>query len=213
MPSGIILSSGSQGATKEAIEKVLADNGYEPEAAAAVETEVPAPPKREDFATDAEFESAEDAHEQKLEEAENAEADKEAEAERKRLEALPKKSRRQRAVEKATKELNDKLRAAEDRLAALEGKKTENKTEKKPEAPKRDDFASDQEYEDALFDYRYQLRRAKEQTDEAKKTLNSRIEKNFNDYKTAVGTFKDEHGDWDEVVNQSIAIPEAVYYA
>jgi hypothetical protein len=64
-----------------------------------------------------------------------------------------------------------------------------------------------------MFDYRYKLRREKEAAEEAKKSLNTRLEQNFTDYKTAVLTFKDKHDDWDEVVDQSIAIPEAVYYA
>jgi hypothetical protein len=221
MPSGIILSSGSQGATKEAIEKVLTENGYEAETPAIEETTTElVEPKRDDFASDEEFDKAQEAHEAKLEEQEQAEAEKEEEAERKRLEALPKKSRKQRAVEKATKELNDKLRKAEERLAALEGKTPQGKEKtaaasavEAPKAPKREDFDSDEKFEDALFDYRYKLRRATEAAEEAKKSLDSRLEQNFTDYKTAVASFKEEHDDWDEVVDQSLALPEAVYYA
>jgi DNA repair exonuclease SbcCD ATPase subunit len=215
MPSGIILSSGSQGATKEDIEKVLVANGFEaekPEAEAQAAEAIEAP-KREDFKTDAEFEAAEEAHAEKLEEQEQAEEEKEAEEERKRLEALPKKTRKQRAVEKATKELNERLRKAEEKLAALEGKKPNAAKVEAPKAPKREDFDSDESFEDAQFDYRYKLRRAKEEAEAAKTSLNARLEQNFTDYKTAVETFKDEHDDWDEVVNQSIALPEAVYYA
>lgn len=217
MPSGIILSSGSQGATKEDIEKVLAANGYEADKPEA-EAEVIEAPKREDFKTDAEFEAAEEAHAEKLEEQEEAEAEREAEEERKRLEALPKKTRKQRAVEKATKELNERLRKAEEKLAALEGKgagegKQKPAAKAELKAPKEEDFKTPEEFEDAMFDYRYKLRRAKEEAEAAKTSLNARLEQNFNDYKTAVLTFKDEHDDWDEVVDQSIAIPEAVYYA
>ncbi|MCU1338838.1 MAG: hypothetical protein JWO19_4419 [Bryobacterales bacterium] len=217
MPSGIILSSGSQGATKEAIEKVLTDNGYEAEQPAAAEGAAElAEPKRDDFASDEEFEKAQEAHEAKLEEQDQAAEEKEEEAERKRLEALPKPSRKQRAIEKATKELKDELRKTQERLALLEGKKPGEKpatakTELK--APKEEDFTTPEEFEEAMFDYRYKLRRERETAEEAKKSLNTRLEQNFNDYKTAVETFKDEHDDWDEVVNQSIELPEAVYYA
>jgi hypothetical protein len=113
MPSGIVMQSGStRGADtdeqrQEALAKVFEAHGQEvdqPEAAAA---EVIEAPKRDDFKTDAEFEAAEEAHEAKLEEQEEAEAEKEAEEERKRLEALPHKTRKQRAIEKATKEVNE----------------------------------------------------------------------------------------------------------
>jgi hypothetical protein len=86
MPSGIVMQSGStRGADtdeqrQEALAKVFEAHGQEvdqPEAAAA---EVIEAPKRDDFKTDAEFEAAEEAHEQKLEEQEEAEA----EAEKKR---------------------------------------------------------------------------------------------------------------------------------
>ena len=48
MPAGIIMQSASVGATKEAIEKVLAENGHEPETPE-VEVLAPVEPKREDF--------------------------------------------------------------------------------------------------------------------------------------------------------------------
>ena len=220
MPSGIIMQSSSAGQTEEerqqALEKVMTDNGHEPEKPEAQQQEAElVEPKREDFKTDEEFEAAQEAHETKLEEQEAEREKQEEEAERKRLEALPKKSRRQKAVEKATKELNDKLKAAEERLAALEGKKKPAAEPKGEElkAPNRDDFKTDEEFEDALFDYRYKLRRAKEDADAQKNRLQERLAANFTDYKDSVAAFKEEHDDWDTVVNQALAIPEAVYYA
>lgn len=222
MPSGIILSSASHGTDEErqaAVEKVLTDNGYEPdkpeaEAAGGEQQEAElVEPKREDFKTDEEFEAAQEEFEQKEDEA----AEKaEEEAERKRLAALPKKSRRQKAVEKATKELRDELRKANERLAALEsGKKPAAAAEKveEPKQPKRDDFKTDQEFEDAMFDYRYKLRRAREEAESQQNRLKESLTKNFKDYQDSVAAFKEEHDDWEKVVNQSIAIPEAVYYA
>jgi hypothetical protein len=64
-----------------------------------------------------------------------------------------------------------------------------------------------------MFDYRYQLRRQKEQTQEAQKSLEERLKTNFTTYQTEAAAFKEEHDDWDEVVNQSIPVPDAVYYA
>lgn len=219
MPSGIVMSSSSVGATQEAIEKVLTANGHEPDKP---EVAAPVEPKLEDFESDEAFEKAQEEFEAKQEEHEEEEDDK---AEKERLAALPKKSRRQRAVEKATKELKDELRKTQDRLAALEGKGGPEKKETAaapaaPKSPKRADFATDAEYDDALFDYRYQVRRAKEQTEDARKqaeesqkSLNEKMEQNFTDYKASVLEFKEEHEDWDEVVSDKVHISQPVYYA
>jgi hypothetical protein len=199
------------GATQEAVEKVLTEHGYEadkPEAAAAAE---PVEPKRDDFKTDAEFTAAQEEFEAAQEKAEQEhEEAEEKKAEAREREQRP--SRKQRAIDKATKKLQDDLKAANDRIAALEGKKPAA-AETKLEAPKREAFKTDQEFDDAMFDYRYQLRRQKEQTEDAQKNLQERLKANFNDYQTEVAAFKEAHDDWDEVVNQSIPVPDAVYYA
>lgn len=79
MPSGIILSSGSQGATQEAIEKVLTDNGYEADKPE-TRTEELVEPKREDFKSDEEFEEAQEAFDEAQEKAdEEAEGGREKE--------------------------------------------------------------------------------------------------------------------------------------
>jgi hypothetical protein len=254
MPSGIIMQSSSVGATQEAIEKVLADNGYEtskpePEAPAEPKREdfasqeayakahdefkaqhTPAQtteltePKREDFKTEEDFETAQEEFEAKQEEIEEQ---REKEEEKKRLAALPKKTRRQKAIEKATKALEEKNRKLEERLAALENKGDEKKSakleEKQPElpkTPKREDYKTDAEFEEAMFDHRYQLRRAKEQQEEARKRqeetqkqTEARLKQNFENYQSQVAAFKEEHDDWDEVVDQSIPIHESVYLA
>lgn len=217
MPSGIILSSSSHGTDEEraaAVEKVLTDNGYEVDKPEAQQEETPTEPKREDFATEEEFAEAQEAFEAEQEEATEKAAE---EAERKRLEALPKKSRRQRAVEKATKDLQTELAKLRQEIAALknQAKPGEQKTEAvaTPKEPKRDDYETDKEFEDALFDYRYKLRRAKDDAENQQKRLSDRMTKNFTDYQEAVAAFKDEHDDWDEVVDQAIALPEAVYFA
>jgi hypothetical protein len=253
MPTGIIMQSSSHGATQEAIEKVLAENGYEtskPEPEAPVEPKredfqsqeeyakahdefkakqeptEPAEltePKRDDFKTDEEFTAAQEEFEAAQEEAEEKLAQEE---EKKRLAALPKKTRRQKAIEKATKPLQTELEKLRQEVAALQGKKTpteaaaaEPKIET-PKAPKREDFKSDAEYDDALFDYRYQLRRSKEQQEDAKKrheeaekAYKAQLEQNYKNYLDQVAAFKEEHDDWDDVVNQSIPIHESVYLA
>jgi len=211
-PSGIILSSSSQGATQEAIEKVLTDNGYEPEKPEAAEAEAPVEPKREDFETEEAFNEAKEEHDEKV--AAAAEQEEEQEEEQRRA-AQPKPTRKQRAIERATKELRDQLKLANDRIAALEGKtpRTAEPAVKVPEAPKRDKFKSDAEYEEAMFDYRYQLRRAKETADNQQNAIQARLKENLENYQSSVAEFKEEHDDWDEVVNQSLPIHETVYLA
>lgn len=204
MPSGIIMQSGSIGATQDDIEKVLTANGYEadkPEPAEPVE------PKREDFKTDEEFEAAQTDFEAKQEEAaakaEEAEEQKRLEQERRH----PRLSRRQKAVDAATKELREKNRQLEERLAALEGKKTEAAKEPELKAPKREEFKSDDEFEEAKFDYRYKLRRAREQHDEQQKQL-AKAQKDLEEhqkeiiaqYEAARDEIKEEFADWDETL-------------
>lgn len=213
MPTGIIMQSSSKGATQEDIEKVLIANGYEPEKKDDGSPETPAEPKREDFKTDEEFEAAQEQFEDAQEANEEAAADK---AEKERLAVLPKKSRKQKAIEKATRELREENAKLAERLTALEGKGGKNKSEAavpKLEAPKREDFDTDEEFDEAKFQYRYQLQRQREQEEDSKNALKTRLEKNFNDYKTAAADFREEHDDWDEVTGQKINIPESVYYA
>lgn len=212
MPTGIILSSSSQGATAEAIEKVLTDNGYEPEKPAAADPAEPVEPKREDFDSEEAFSQAAEEFEAKQQEAEDQ---AEEERERKEREAQPRPTRKQRAIEKATKDLRDQLKQANDRIAALEGKKPQGESEvvKAPEPPKRDKFKTDAEFEEAMFDYRYQLRRAKEAATEAQNAIQARLKENFENYQSAVADFKEEHDDWDEVVNSKIPIHESTYLA
>lgn len=216
MPSGIIMQSGSIGATQESIEKVFEKNGLEfekPEPEAAVE------PKREDFKSDEEFETAQTEFETKNEE---AEAKREEEEERKRQEQEqrhPKMSRRQKAVDAATRELREKNRQLEERLAALEGKKPEPVREEL-KAPKREDFKTDEEFEEARFDYRYQVRRAKEAQDEAQKQ-NAKAQKELEEhqkemvaqYTAAKDEIKEEYQDWDDVLAQfgDLAVSQTVY--
>jgi hypothetical protein len=206
MPTGIIMASSSIGAKQEDIEKVLTANGLEPDKPAVVE---PVEPKREDFQSDEEFETAQE------EFTTNQEAAREEEEEKKEREAeaaRPRKlTRREKAVEHATKKLQDDLRAANERLAALEGKKPAAAPELK--APKREDFKTDEEFEEAKFDYRYKQRRAKEEHENAQKTQQQRLQETLTSYQTSVADFKEDHDDWDEVVNQKIAIHESVYLA
>ena len=213
MPSGIIMASSSVGATQEDIEKVLTANGHEPDKPEPV---IAVEPKREDFKSDEEFETAQETFEAEQEEAKETAEEK---AEKERLAALPHKTRKQKAIEKATRELRESNRKLEERLVALEGKggapeKKETPAAAAPKAPERKYFKSDQEFDDAMFDYRYQLRRAKEEKQTAQQRIDAKLQENFTDYKTSVLEFKEEHEDWDEVINaKGVLIPDAAYYA
>jgi len=187
MPSGIVMSSSSVGATQEAIEKVLTDHGYETD-----KPEVePVEPKPEEI-------EAEEVIEEQKQEA--------AETEAKRP------SRKQRLVDRVTRELREQNRKLEERLAKLEGNKAAE-PEAKIAIPQRDKFKSDGEFEEAMFDYRYQVRRAKEIAKQTQDTTVAQLQENLENYQSAVADFKEDHDDWDEVVNQSLPIHEAVYLA
>jgi hypothetical protein len=214
MPSGIILSSGSQGATKEAIEKVLADNGFDADQPETTTTEEQPAPKREDFKTEEEFAQATEEFEAAQEQLEE---EREEEEQKKAAAAAPKPSRKQRAIDKATRELREQNRRLEERLAALEGKGKEAKTEPEPAKatprPKREAFDSDEKFEEALFDWNYQQRRAKELADEAAARAKTQREEHWANYKEKVADFAAEHDDFNDVVNDKIRIHEAVYEA
>lgn len=208
-PSGIILSSSSQGATKEAIEAVLEKNGYETEKTAPAEV---VEPKLEDFENEEAFEEAKAEFDEKQEAAAEEAEQKTDEEEESRTKPL---TRKQKAIEKATREFKDQLRKANERIAALEGKKPQGESEvvKAPEAPKREKFKTDAEFDEAMFDYRFQLRSAKESAERAQNQMKAQLKANLENYQTAVADFKDKHDDWDDVVNQPIPIHESTCLA
>jgi DNA repair exonuclease SbcCD ATPase subunit len=221
MPSGIIMQSASHGATQEDIEKVFEKNGLEFDKP---EPEAPVEPKREDFKSDAEFEAARTEFDAKQEEAEaEAAAKEEEEEERKRKEQEtrhPRMSRRQKAVDAATKELREKNKQLEERLAALESKKEPVKPAPELKTPKREDFKSDEEFEEAKFDYRYKLRRAKEQEEqnraaiaEAQKDLEKHQKEVLEQYQASKEEIKQEYDDWEEVMEEfgSAQVSQTVY--
>lgn len=208
MPSGIVMQSGSVGATQEAIEKVLTDNGYETEKPEVV---APVEPKREDFENDEAFETAQEEFDQQQETVAAEQREEETRGARKP-------TRKQRAIEKATRELREQNKKLEERLAALEKKPAVEIP--KIEVPQRAKFKSDAEYEEAMFDYRYQLRRQKEMQEQfvaaqkqQQEATAAQLKENFENYQSAVADFKESHDDWDDVVNQALPIHESVYLA
>ena len=100
-------------------------------------------------------------------------------------------------------------------MSALEaGKKPETAAaEKKLEPPKRENFKTDEEFDEAKFDYRYQMRRAKEAVNERQNATQAELNTILTNYQESVAEFKEEHDDWDEVMNQSIPVHDAVIFA
>src|SRR5258708_36813401 len=147
MPTGIILKSASHEVSDEVREKnlqaVVEGAGYE-----VAQPETPVEPKRDDFKTEEEFEAAhvewQDTQDEKEDEKEEIKPKEEKPA--------PKKSRRDRAIERATVKLQEENAELRKKLEAKT--KTEEPPKEVPK-PKRADFAQDddgeQKYEDALI--------------------------------------------------------------
>lgn len=215
MPTGIILASSSIGAKQEDIEKVFKDNGLEPDKPETPVVKEVVAPQRGDFESDEDFEKAEEEFAAKQEEAEVQREGEEEERQQKQEERHPKLSRRQRAVDKATKELKDQIATLSRELAEVKGKQPAAPAlvEKAPEAPKREAFKTDAEYEDALFDHRYKLRRAKEAVEESQNAYQNYLKENLTTYHAKKDEVKEEYDDWDEVLKEfgNAPVSDAIY--
>src|SRR6267378_2785466 len=109
MPTGIILKSASHEISDEVREKnlqaVVEGAGYE-----VAPKEAPAEPKRDDFKTEEEFEAA---HLEWQDKQEAKEVEEDDEKEEKEEKAAPKKSRRERSIERATAPLLKRIQELE----------------------------------------------------------------------------------------------------
>lgn len=193
MPTGVILASGNSKTTKEDLDKVLEANGYE------VEKEEVAEPKREDFETDEAFDAAHaefEAAQKPKDEPKAAKAD----------EPKPKPTRQQRIRDRATEELRRDLDEANRKIAELQGKKEPEPAKEEPR-PKRVDFKSQEDYEDALMVWGHK----RATTQEARQTAEQRQQEYVNSveqgYVDRVQEWKDEHEDWEDLIKQNSDIP------
>jgi hypothetical protein len=214
MPTGIILKSASHEVSDEVREKnlqaVVERAGYE----VAEKPEVTAEPKREDFKTEEEFEAAHVGWQDKQEAKPAAAAGEEEEEV-----APPRKSRKTRAIERATAELK---RENEELRKKLEesGKTVTPKTEEAPKEaarPKRADFEQgddgQQKYEDALIAWGLDKGIKDKAVKDAQAADQARFNENLLSYKAQVEEAKDTYEDWDDVVNQDIHIGREVQLA
>lgn len=216
----VVLASASPGATEEALAEVFEKHGLEREAsepvAAAVEPLAPVvaeEPHRDEFENEEEFKTAHAEWKKAADEAVQVQEAEDEEAERKV-------SRFHRRVEKRVARETAALRAEvealnrrlEEKEAAASGAAPKEKPSENPR-PKRADFKvgddGQQEYEDALLAWGTRDALTKKEQEDAAKAAkaatdaeNERLEANYQDYRAQVEEFKEEHDDWDEVVNR-----------
>lgn len=208
MPTGIILSSGSKDSTKEQVEEVLERHGLEVDRPA---VEPAAEPQRDSFETEEEFEAAHVAWQetQPKPKVEKEEDDKDAAAQ-----STTRTQRKiQRRIDAATKDLKEENRKLAERLAALEGKAPEEPAKEENPRPKRADFKNDEEYEDALLSWGTAKALSEKSMRDAHDAEQQRLQENYDNYRAQVEEFKDEHDDWDDVVNQDIPMHTGVQLA
>src|SRR6266851_2928137 len=192
MPTGIILKSASHEVSDEVREKnlqaVVESAGYE-----VARPEVPVEPKLEDFKTEEEFEAAHV-------EWQDAQPEEVEEEEKPKTAATPKKSRRERAVDRATVKLQEEIAELRKKLEAKEPKAEEKKELPRP---KRADFADDetgqQKYEDELVAWGVDKNTREKAVKDAEAAETARLRQNLVNYATQIEEAKEEHPDWDEL--------------
>jgi hypothetical protein len=209
MPSGIIIKSASHEVSDEVrdanVKAVVEGAGYE-----VPEPEPPAEPARADFKTDEEFEAAHVEWQDKEEE-KAAKAEEEP--------AAPRKSRKTRAIERATADLRRENEELKKKLEA-KGEGTAPKQDDAPkekQRPRRAEFEQgedgQQKYEDALLSWGAEKAITDKALKDAEAANKARFEENIRSYAAQVEEAKDKYDDWDEVVNQEIFIGKGAQLA
>lgn len=125
----------------------------------------------------------------------------------------PKLSRRERAVERATAPLLERIKQLE---AAQSPKAAQTEPVAARPKPKRADFADDEAFEDALVlwgneKFAAEGRQAAQQRYEA--AQRQHLESNLKSYAAQVKEAKETYPDWDETVNQDVFIGTGVQLA
>lgn len=139
-----------------------------------------------------------------------ADPDKKERSEPQEDEPQAKPSRFQRRVERATAELrrqNEDLRA---RLEVLEGGGEEEQPDQRPQ---REQFESDEDFQDALVEWRVAQQLAAREAQQAEEAQNSLFQQTLSNYRSQVEQFQDEHEDWDETVRQDLPMHTGVQLA
>jgi hypothetical protein len=210
MPTGVILTSASPGATEESVSKVLEAHGLLIDKPESDEREVPeAEPERDGFETEDEFKLAHEEWQAKQPPEEEAEEDEELEEVRRK-----RPSKFQKRIDKITARLRQENADLMKRIEAIEkGGKKEDETADPNPRPVRTAFASQEEYEDALLAWGTERAISEKAAKEAEQSEKQQLEETWTSYKANVEAFKEEHDDWDEVVNQDIPMHTGVQLA
>jgi hypothetical protein len=116
-------------------------------------------------------------------------------------------SRRERAIERATAPLREKIKQ-------LEAGRPQGAAQAEPVAarpkPQRADFSNDEAFEDALVKWGNEKFAADKAVENAQTSQQRHLEQNVQNYAAQVKEAKHKYSDWDEVVNQEIFIGQAV---
>jgi len=216
------------------------DSQEEINAAARVETEEPAEEtaeekdgesaEKESESASEEGEEADKSEEDKTASESESEEDEEAEEEdeqdegtadtkkgsKKLLKRIDKLTKRLRQMERERDEERRKSATAEEDEDSEEAESEESTAttagSDKPR-PKRADFKTDEEYDDALWDWRQEKKAAADRQATAQAELKSR----FDTFVSAKEQFKEEHDDWDDRVETmrklDVRIPDPVVHA
>lgn len=194
----VTMVSASRGATQEAVEEVLVKRGLEVQKPEPTTPEIPVEePARDAFDNDEEFEAAHSAWQAKQETPAEEDEDEDPQP------ARPKLSRFQKRLQQVTGRIQAENAALKARLDQLEKGGKKEQAAKENDEPVREQFKTQKEYDDALFDYRYKQRRAKEQEEDAAREQREHAEQIQSSYRRSVEAFKDTVDDWEEVVTNS----------
>ncbi len=123
----------------------------------------------------------------------------------------PRKSRKERAIERATAPLLEKIKQLETGAGTVRPAQAEA-VEARPK-PKRADFANDEAFEDALVKWGNEKFAADKAFEDAQAAQRQHCERNLRNYAAQVKEAKEKYPDWDEVVNQEIHIGAGVQIA
>lgn len=222
MPTGVILTSASQGATEEKVADALASAGLEVE-----EKEVPAAdlePQRDAFQSDEEYNAAveefnatheapgktTDENDDKNDDKDDDKDDEQSTVEQ------PKRSKFVRRIEKITGKMRteiDQLRAENERLKAGGKKEEETPPAEQNPRPVRTAYKTQEEYEDALLAWGTERAIETRTAREIEAYQKAEAQAHYDAYKAGVEEFAVEHDDWDEVMSQDVPIHPDVLYS
>lgn len=157
------------------------------------------------------------------EEPETEDAENETEESKEELEAKPnqeQKPKKKGGFQKRIDKLNTRVSQAEQereywRQEALRAKETSKPVDtiQKPDLstkPQKDKYATVEEYDDAMFDWKYEQRRIKERAEENKSKVLTEYQTKSLEHKARIEKLEADHDDWDDVKDNLKKAPVSV---